>query len=66
MGIDAGLREKLVCPKCKGPLTDAQDGRALDCQSCKLRYKVEKYGETWVPDMIIEHAQELRGEDDKP
>ena len=62
MGLDSGLLEKLVCPECHGGLKPAETG--LDCESCRLRYPVEKYGEdVWVPDMIIEHAADLRKKD---
>jgi uncharacterized protein YbaR (Trm112 family) len=63
VGIDPRLKEKLVCPKCHGPLTELADGTGLDCAACGLRYPVAQYGEVWVPDMIIEHARDLRGKD---
>jgi uncharacterized protein YbaR (Trm112 family) len=60
MGLDPELLAKLVCPKCRGPLTPVADGTGLDCKSCRLRYAVEKYGEdVWVPNMIIEQAKDL-------
>ncbi len=61
MGIDPDLMEKLVCPKCHGPLEQVESGTGLDCKKCGLRYPVEKYGEdVWVPDMIIEHAKPIK------
>ncbi|HUT55990.1 MAG TPA: Trm112 family protein [bacterium] len=61
MELDPELLAKLVCPKCHGALQATTDGTGLDCNSCRLRYAVEKYGEdVWVPDMIIEHATDLR------
>ena len=60
MGLDPGLLEKLVCPKCHGQLKVFGQDEALDCEACGLRYKVEKYGEyAYVPNMIIEHAEEI-------
>lgn len=61
MGIDPGLLEKLVCPKCHGPLRVYGESEGLDCEACGLRYPVEKYGDDkWVPNMIIEQALDLR------
>ena len=62
MGIDPRLMEKLVCPKCRGALKELSDSSGLDCDACGLRYPVERYGETYVPDMIIEHAKDLRSD----
>jgi uncharacterized protein YbaR (Trm112 family) len=60
MGLDPKLLAILVCPKCRGPLRLKQDHSALDCPACRLRFPVERYGEdAWVPDLIVEHAQEL-------
>jgi uncharacterized protein YbaR (Trm112 family) len=65
MGLAPELLAKLVCPKCHGPLKVVNEGMGLDCSACKLRYKVEKFGEdVFVPDMIIEHAQEIRSQDE--
>lgn len=62
MGLDPSLLKKLVCPKCHGPLKDC--GPGLDCEACGLRYPVEKYGDdVSVPDMIIEHAIDIRKKD---
>ncbi len=65
MGIDPGLLDKLVCPKCKGPLKVHGESEGLDCGACLVRYPVQKFGEdVYVPDMIIEHAKSLTGEED--
>jgi len=64
MGVDPGLLKILVCPKCKGPVKEHGD-EGLDCEACGLRYPVSQYGEdVWVPDMIIEHATEIRSENE--
>lgn len=60
MPLNEKLREKLVCPKCKGPLALVGDSEALDCESCRLRYKIEKYGDdVLIPNMIIEQAEPI-------
>ena len=59
MGVDPILLEKLVCPKCRDGLAETEDGMGLDCRACGLRYPVEIYGEVAVPNMIIEHAEEI-------
>jgi len=64
MGVDPLLLEKLVCPKCRGALAQTEDGMGLDCQACRLRYPVERYGEVAVPNMIIEHAKEIGDADE--
>ena len=66
MGLDPRLLEKLVCPKCHGPLKIYGEEAGLDCEACGLRYPVETYGEgVSVPDMIIEHAADIRSADGK-
>lgn len=58
MGINPKLLEKLVCPKCKGELKMVGDSEALDCNRCRLRYKIEKYpNNVYIPNMIIEQAE---------
>jgi len=60
MGVNPKLLEKLVCPKCKGPLKMLGDSEALDCEKCRLRYKIEKYpNEVFIPNMIIEQAEPI-------
>jgi uncharacterized protein len=60
MGLDKGLLDKLVCPKCRGQLEIYGEDEGLDCQACKLRFSVEKYGDdVWVPNMIIEQATDI-------
>jgi uncharacterized protein YbaR (Trm112 family) len=60
MPLNQKLLDKLVCPKCKGQLALVGDSEALDCEACKLRYKIEKYGDdVLIPNMIIEQAEPL-------
>ena len=64
MGLDSSLLEKLVCPKCHGPLRVFGEDEGLDCEACGLRYPIEKYGEALVPNMIIEQAKDLRSKNE--
>jgi uncharacterized protein YbaR (Trm112 family) len=58
--ISPELLEVLACPKCHGPLdlvqdkVDGKDGGAhLDCQACRLRYKIDD----GIPVMLIDEAE---------
>jgi len=53
MTIPAAIRELLACPKCRGVLTDAEQGRALECASCAVRYPVRD----GIPVMLIDQAE---------
>lgn len=53
MILSAGLREILVCPRCKGKLTAAADGRWLSCRSCRLKYPIRE----GIPVMLVEEAE---------
>ena len=55
MGIDKELLEILVCPKCKGDLTLAEEEDGLDCKACKLKYPVKDD----IPIMLIDEALPL-------
>ena len=68
MAVQAKLLEVLVCPACKGPLTQArwkEDAAAspapdaqlvgLDCAHCKLRYPIIDD----IPVMLIDQAQRI-------
>ena len=55
MPVDPELLKILVCPKCKGDLDLLEDGSALDCRRCKLRYGIEND----IPNMIIQDASPL-------
>ncbi|MFO8057915.1 MAG: Trm112 family protein [bacterium] len=65
MGLDPDLLNKLVCPRCHGPLRVHGRDEGLDCKACGLRYPVERFGEdAYVPDMIIEHAKPIGSDND--
>ena len=47
------LLEVLACPKCKGPVE--LRGEALECDSCKLRYRIDD----GIPVMLIDEAEAI-------
>jgi uncharacterized protein YbaR (Trm112 family) len=57
MPVDAKLMEILVCPKCKGKITEVktQNGEGLKCDACKLVYPVKDD----IPVMLIDEAAKL-------
>ena len=58
MPVDAKLMEILVCPKCKGAITEtktAEGAEGLRCDACKLVYPVKND----IPVMLIDEAQKL-------
>lgn len=57
MDLDPELLEKLACPRCRGPLSVAAEGAALDCAACALRYDVED----GIPALVVERARPLAG-----
>jgi len=56
MALKPELLEIIACPKCKGDLDYREDEQALDCNACKLRYRVEDD----IPIMLIEEASPLQ------
>jgi len=56
-GCDPRVRSLLVCPVCRGELTDRADG--LACPSCALLYPVNE----GVPWMLPERAKALPSEE---
>ena len=58
MPIHQELKEILVCPKCKGPLTFKDERDEIECHACKLVYRVDD----GIPVMLIEEARPLGGE----
>ncbi len=60
MTLDDELLEILVCPKCKGELEyreeDEEDGEALLCHACELRYRVDD----GIPVMLVDEAESLQ------
>lgn len=55
MPIDKELLDILVCPKCKGALVLEDDESGLDCNACRLKYRIEDD----IPIMLIDEAVSL-------
>jgi uncharacterized protein YbaR (Trm112 family) len=54
----AELLQRVVCPRCHGPLVHHREESALDCTTCALRYPVE--GD--IPVLMTDRAQPLGGQ----
>lgn len=52
-GIDSKLLEILACPQCKGQLSYNPIPESLDCNQCRLRYRINE----GIPVMLPEEAQ---------
>lgn len=52
------LLEILVCPQCKGKLTQVEGGLGLLCHHCQLKYPVRE----GIPVMLVEEALDMRGD----
>jgi uncharacterized protein YbaR (Trm112 family) len=46
------LLEVLVCPRCRGPLAHRPEVPALDCEACRLRFRIED----GVPVLLLSEA----------
>ena len=55
MALAKELLDILVCPQCRGDLSPKDDGSALDCPACRLRYPVRND----IPVMLIDEAEKL-------
>lgn len=55
MPIDKKLLEILACPKCKGDIKFADDGKGIICEKCRLVYPVQDD----IPIMLIDEAKPL-------
>ena len=49
------LLEILACPKCKGDLNYDRDNNRLNCENCKLRYRIDDD----IPIMLIDEAEKF-------
>ncbi len=54
MELTKELMEILACPRCKGPLREADS--ALICDCCRLRYPVRE----GIPVLLVEEAEQVR------
>ncbi len=52
MSVSEELVELLVCPKCKGVLALTAEKDGLDCNVCKLRYRIEDD----IPVLLVDEA----------
>ena len=55
MTIKKEILDVLACPKCKGDVKVAEDGKAIICKNCKLLYPVRDN----IPFMLEEEAQKI-------
>ena len=55
MSVPQQLLEILACPRCKGPVTLADRGDALECAACALSYPVRDD----IPVMLVDEARPL-------
>ena len=53
MSVPQQLLEILACPRCKGPVTLADDGTAVECARCALSYPVRD----GIPVMLVDEAR---------
>lgn len=53
MTLSEELLDILACPKCKGQLQYDEQGQALNCEQCRLRYRIEDD----IPVMLVDEAQ---------
>lgn len=55
MALDPFLLSILVCPKCKGNLTEIHNPEGLACMKCRLIYPIHED----IPVMLVEEALPL-------
>ncbi len=55
MVLSDKLLSILVCPSCKGNLDYKEDQERLNCNACKLSYKIEN----GIPVMLVEEAEKI-------
>lgn len=53
MALSDELLEIIVCPKCKGELIYNKEAGRLNCDSCRLSFRVEDD----IPIFLIEEAE---------
>jgi uncharacterized protein YbaR (Trm112 family) len=55
--IPEAIRALLVCPRCRGELTDVETsgGTALDCPNCALRYPIQD----GIPVLLADRAKRI-------
>ncbi len=55
MTLSPELLDILACPQCRGELRYLKEEAALDCEACRLRYRIEED----IPVMLIDEAEPL-------
>ncbi len=55
MSVKPELMEILACPKCKQPVTQAEDGQSISCPACRLRFPVRDE----IPVMLLDEAEQF-------
>jgi uncharacterized protein YbaR (Trm112 family) len=53
MALSEQLLDILACPQCKGPVRLLDDGSALVCPSCRLKFPVRDD----IPVMLVDEAK---------
>ncbi|PKK84773.1 MAG: hypothetical protein CVT49_01060 [candidate division Zixibacteria bacterium HGW-Zixibacteria-1] len=53
MALSKALLEIIVCPKCKGELEYRSNENKLNCNSCRLSFRVEDE----IPVLLIDEAE---------
>ena len=53
MALSKSLLDIIVCPKCKGELDYKADDNKLNCNSCRLSFRVEEE----IPVLLIDEAE---------
>jgi uncharacterized protein YbaR (Trm112 family) len=56
MVLSDELLKIIVCPKCKGELAYKQDANRLDCDNCRLSFRIEDD----IPVLLIEEAEDYK------
>ncbi len=56
MTLPNKLLEKLACPKCRGVLKHNQAEERLECDSCRVAYRITDD----IPVLQIDEAQEIK------
>ncbi|HEY6872640.1 MAG TPA: Trm112 family protein [Geobacteraceae bacterium] len=58
MALSKELLAILACPKCKGKVTLPDDGTALVCPACSLKYPIRD----GIPVMLVDEAEKTGNE----
>lgn len=55
MVLSKELLDILACPKCKGGVTLREDGSALVCAACAVRYPIRD----GIPVLLVDEAEKI-------